>query len=153
MRGGAERLEMEEGEDMLDGEVAVIEVEILDGRLAAERPTTSARVAVQQVEGEKNLMMIQLTSSHYAFSLKRSNVIRSVDSFYQLSSLLKSHHPWLSVPPLPLRPSFWISSVRWRNQQLCAWLASLLAPPSSSQAELSTYFSRPPTLFQGSSRT
>ena len=37
---------------------------------------------------------------------------RSVDSFYQLSSLLKSHHPWLSVPPLPLRPSFWISSVR-----------------------------------------
>jgi len=129
MRGGAERLEMEEGEDMLDGEVAVVEVEILDGRLAAERPTTSARVAVQQVEGEKNLMMIQLTSSHYAFSLKRSNVIRSVDSFYQLSSLLKSHHPWLSVPPLPLRPSFWISSVRWRNQQLCAWLASLLVSP------------------------
>merc|ERR1712223_663339 len=85
-----ERLEMEEGEDMLDGEVAVVEVEILDGRLAAERPTTSARVAVQQVEGEKNLMMIQLTSSHYAFSLKRSNVIRSVDSFYQLSSLLVS---------------------------------------------------------------
>ena len=59
VRGGAERLEMEEGEDMLDGEVAVIEVEILDGRLAAEGPTTSARVAVQQVEGEKNLMMVR----------------------------------------------------------------------------------------------
>ena len=59
VRGGAERLEMEEGEDMLDGEVAVVEVEILDGRLAAERPTTPARVAVQQVEGEKNLMMVR----------------------------------------------------------------------------------------------
>ena len=59
VRGGAERLEMEEGEDMLDGEVAVVEVEILDGRLAAARPTTSARVAVQQVEGEKNLMMVR----------------------------------------------------------------------------------------------
>ena len=52
-------MEMEEGEDMLDGEVAVVEVEILDGRLAAERPTTSARVAGQQVEGEKNLMMVR----------------------------------------------------------------------------------------------
>merc|ERR1719242_819760 len=133
--GGAEKAEkvereqMEEGEELIDGEAAVMEVELTDGRLEAESATTSARLAVQQVEAEKHLVMVQLTSNHYAFSLKRSTVTRSVDSFYQLSSILKSHHPWLSVPSLPLRPSLWVSSFKWRNQQLCSWLASILASP------------------------
>ena len=60
---------------------------------------------------QQNLKLILLQ-----FDLKiihnNTMTFRSMDSFYQLSSLLKSHHPWLSVPPLPLRPSFWISSVR-----------------------------------------
>ena len=66
---------------------------------------------------QQNLKLILIQFNSKTIHNNTMN-FRSVDSFYQLSSLLKSHHPWLSVPPLPLRPSFWISSVRqvflWR---------------------------------------
>lgn len=30
------------------------------------------------------------------------------------------------MPSLPLRPTLWVSSIKWRNEQLAAFLASVL---------------------------
>ena len=56
-------------------------------RLDAELSPTTIRVS--PVEGERNMFYIRLKTSHYSFSIKNTCVVRSLQSFYQLRSILK----------------------------------------------------------------
>jgi len=121
-------------EEMIDEESAVVYVELIDGRMECENidevdsPAISqTRVSVETVQNEEHLVVIRLATQHHAFSLKRSKVTRNVRCFYQLQSGLKEHYPWLSIPGLPLRPSLWVSSIKWRNEQLANFLGFLIS--------------------------
>ena len=56
-------------------------------RLDAELSPTTIRVS--PVEGERNMFYVRLRTSHYSFSIKNTCVVRSLQSFYQLRSILK----------------------------------------------------------------
>lgn len=120
----------EEFEGMLGEDAAVVEVELQDGRMEEEEEgnnTIQARLSVEQMEEDSQLVMVRLSCNHYAFSLRRSTVTRTVSCFYGLQSILRSQNPWTSVPGLPFKANMWISSVRWRNQQLANFLAAVLS--------------------------
>lgn len=121
-------------EALLGEDIAVVYVELLDGSFENEdlvdwgTPSMSqTRISVEGIQDENQLVMIRLSTQHHAFSLKRSTVTRSIRCFYRLQSILKEHYPWSSVPGLPLRPTLWVSSIKWRNEQLANFLRTILS--------------------------
>jgi len=84
------------------------------------------RISVEQVPDD-TLVRIRLFTDHHGFSLRNSTVVRNVNDFYKLQSLLKQHSPWSSVPGLPLKPSLWVSSNAWRNEQLVTFLGLIVS--------------------------
>merc|ERR1712126_165095 len=82
-------LELAEAVDQIEG--ACLQVDIPDGRIKAEGSSHVSR-SVLRVEtfGDSNAnFSIRLSTSHYAFSLKRSCAVRSLASFYTLANILK----------------------------------------------------------------
>jgi len=103
-----------------------LQVEIPDGRLEEEDKASRSVLRVEGLEGDKFNLSIKLSTSHYAFSLKRSSTIRSIANFYTLAAILKDQHPVASLPSLPVRPLIYLCSYQSRNHQLATWLASIL---------------------------
>ena len=62
-------------------------IHVFNVRLDAEMSPTTIRVS--PVEGERNMFYVRLRTSHYSFSIKNTCVVRSLQSFYQLRSILK----------------------------------------------------------------
>eukprot|EP00092_Neocalanus_flemingeri_P041088 GFUD01044745.1.p1 GENE.GFUD01044745.1~~GFUD01044745.1.p1 ORF type:complete len:183 (+),score=58.34 GFUD01044745.1:75-551(+) len=91
---------------------------------ASVKPTF---ISVCPVPGDSQMFYIRLQSSHYSFSSDRSCIIRSVRSFYQVRSILKSHHPYLTMPSLPMLPSLWICSYHTISLQLVTFLSTVVA--------------------------
>jgi len=112
---------------------AITTVDIPDGRLEEEereegeetRTRTVLRLEPVQA-GEPSSFRIQFSSSHYAFSLKRSSTIRTISSFYTLAGILKTQHPYVSVPSLPVRPLIYLQGTRAQANQLASWLTGVL---------------------------
>jgi len=105
---------------------AVREIIIQDGRLDADELQQTSTLIVFPVLSERNLYCVKLQTSHYSFSISSSTVKRGLDSFYQLRSIIKDHHTYLTVPSLPLQPRLWVSSYKTISQALVTFLAELL---------------------------
>jgi len=106
-------------------EEATVCVDLMDGRLDRDAVSVT-RISVEQVPDD-TLVRIRLFTDHHGFSLRNSTVVRNVNDFYKLQSLLKQHSPWSSVPGLPLKPSLWVSSNAWRNEQLVTFLGLIVS--------------------------
>jgi len=108
--------------------VSVTVVDIPDGRIfvEGEEPRSRTVLRLEPFQGESTSFRIRLSTSHYAFSLKRSSTIRSISSFYSLCSILKSQHPYVSVSSLPVRPLIYLTSQLTQANQLASWLSSVL---------------------------
>ena len=76
---------------------------------------------------DKGMFYVRLRTRHYSFSIKSSCVTRSVNSFYQLRSILSKHHPYLSLPKLPLYPCTWVYNCPTLSDCLATFVAGLLA--------------------------
>ena len=70
-------------QEMLGAGAAVVEVELADGRMEEEGDTmdggpatTTTTLSLDKVEEDNQLVMVRLSSQHYAFSLSRSTVTR-----------------------------------------------------------------------------
>eukprot|EP00092_Neocalanus_flemingeri_P041087 GFUD01044744.1.p1 GENE.GFUD01044744.1~~GFUD01044744.1.p1 ORF type:complete len:211 (-),score=73.49 GFUD01044744.1:94-726(-) len=114
-----------EMEHCTDEHGATLLVSLGDGRMdASVQPTF---LSVCPVPGDSQLFYIRLQTSHYSFSIKKSCVARSGSSFYQLRSILKSHHPYLTMPSLPMLPSLWICSYHTISLQLVTFLSTVVA--------------------------
>ena len=84
---------------------ATVEISLVDGRYGCQcyfktltysilisrldSPGHPTLLSVCPVPGESHMFYIRLHSSHYSFSIKKSCVIRSSGSFYQLRRILK----------------------------------------------------------------
>merc|ERR1712083_962009 len=102
----------------------MVSIELEDGRLDVERSPTE--ISVCPVEGERNLFYVRLKTNHYSFSIKNTCVVRSLESFYQLRSILKNCHSYLTVPSLPLQPTLWVSSYQSISSSLAVFLSQVL---------------------------
>merc|ERR1711915_1094281 len=97
---------------------------IPDGRLNVKKSRTVLRV--EPVTGESTTCFcIKLSTSHYAFSLKRSVTVRTLSSFYTLANILKDQHPYVQVRSLPLRPWMYFQKKESQAHQLTEWLANI----------------------------
>jgi len=81
---------------------------------------------VYPVHGEKNIYYIRLRTTHYSFSIKSSCVTRSLDSFYQLRSMIQKHHTYLTIPSLPVQPSLWLSSYKTISTAIVTFVSEVL---------------------------
>jgi len=102
---------------------ATVTIQLEDGRLDAEMSPTT--IQVSPVEGERNMFYVRLRTSHYSFSIKNTCVVRSLQSFYQLRSILKTCHNYLTIPSLPLHASTWVSSYQSISSRLAEFLSQV----------------------------
>ncbi|XP_023340860.1 uncharacterized protein LOC111710902 isoform X1 [Eurytemora carolleeae] len=105
-----------------------VQVDIPDGRLSPDGGLKQSRTVlrIEPLDGEPSLFNVKLSTSHYAFSQKRSTTTRTISSFYTLASILKSQHPYVSIPSLPVRPLFYLYNPLGRAEQLTSWLSQVL---------------------------
>lgn len=111
-------------EELIGKDGSVVEVDIQDGRI--DTCGQGTYLGVDLVEEDPTLIRVRLRTDHYAFSIKKSCVTRTLGSFYQLQSTLKANHPYVQVPSLPLRPSMWLGSYKYRSEQLAVFLSMAL---------------------------
>jgi len=100
-------------------------IQLADGRM--DTPEKSSFLSIYPVPGDSQMFYIRLKTSHYSFSIKKSCVTRSCSSFYELRSILKSHHPQLTIPSLPMQPSLWVYSYNTISLSLATFLAGVMA--------------------------
>jgi len=103
---------------------ATVPVQIVDGRLNSV--AQASLVEVYPVPSDRSMYYVRLRTDHYSFSIRSSCVTRSPAMFYQFRSILRSHHPDLAIPRLPLQPALWVSSYQSVSLQLASFLAQLL---------------------------
>merc|ERR1711981_1559299 len=116
--------ELELDDDIADHGVS-LPIKLKDGRM--DKPEKSSLISISPVPGDSQMYYIRLKTSHYAFSIKRSCVTRTAGSFYQLRSILKSYHPHLTIPSLPLHASLLVYSFHTISLNLATFLAEVLA--------------------------
>jgi len=139
--GPNHQLDLDEEYEGLGG--VMVHVNIPDGRLCAEeihrrsrtvlrvdpldrtRPASTKAIAAG-VGRLDPAFSIKLSTSHYAFSLKRSSTIRTLSSFYVLGGILKHQNPDASLPGLPSRPLIFLHSSTSQAEQLATWLTAVL---------------------------
>jgi len=88
-----------------DDEVDTIEIVNPLGESQKE----NTRVSIRPLPGRRNEFTVDFSTRHYAFSCCRSQTVRSLESFYQLHTILKTCHLYADVPSLPLKPLLWVT--------------------------------------------
>ena len=84
------------------------ELNIEDGREpedAPDDPSTNnndedfnTSIKVRPSSGKKKTFLIELHTTHYAFSCKASSTARTLSEFYQLQNILKVNKSWIWIP-------------------------------------------------------
>ena len=62
-------------------------IEIVNPLVESQKENT--RVSIRPLPGRRNEFTVDFSTSHYAFSCCRSQTVRSLESFYQLHTILK----------------------------------------------------------------
>eukprot|EP00091_Calanus_sinicus_P020636 TRINITY_DN5755_c0_g1_i1.p1 TRINITY_DN5755_c0_g1~~TRINITY_DN5755_c0_g1_i1.p1 ORF type:complete len:131 (-),score=23.91 TRINITY_DN5755_c0_g1_i1:245-637(-) len=101
-----------------------LRLQLTDGRMS--QPSQASFLSISPVPGDSQMFYIRLKTSHYSFSIKNSCVTRSASSFYQIRTILKSHHPNLTIPSLPMLPSLYICSYHTISLALATFLSEVL---------------------------
>jgi len=99
-------------------------VRLYDGRMDVSQRCST--LSVMPVPSDSQMYYIRLQTNHYSFSIKRSCVTRNISSFYHLRSLLKSCHPYLTIPSLPLQASLLVYSYHAISTHLATFISELL---------------------------
>ena len=55
-------------------------------------------IKVRPSSGKKKTFLIELHTTHYAFSCKASSTARTLSEFYQLQNILKVNKSWIWIP-------------------------------------------------------
>jgi len=100
-------------------------IRLTDGRM--DMPQKDSTISICPVVGDSQMYYIRFNTNHYSFSIKRSCVTRNTTSFYQLRSILKTYHPYLTIPSLPLQASLLVYSYLTISSHLATFLAGVLA--------------------------
>eukprot|EP00092_Neocalanus_flemingeri_P027817 GFUD01030197.1.p1 GENE.GFUD01030197.1~~GFUD01030197.1.p1 ORF type:complete len:174 (+),score=39.57 GFUD01030197.1:37-522(+) len=111
-----------------------VQIDIEDGREPLDTPDGTAgvefdyntSVRVKPSPDKNRTFMIELGTTHYAFSCHKSCTTRTLDEFYQLQNILKNHHLYVSMPKLPLKIFLFISSKEYVSQELARFLFGVL---------------------------
>jgi len=109
-------------------------MKIEDGREAGDMPDDGISetqyntiVKVTESPEKRKTFLIELTTTHYAFSNKASSTARTITEFYQLQSILKENHLYAKVPSLPLKVKLFLSSHSYVSQELARFLFGALS--------------------------
>merc|ERR1712226_1121574 len=113
---------MEEAEEVKEGDVE-ISFQLEDVRM--DRESSLMVLKVSPISGQ-DVYLVKLTTAHHAFSLHGSVTCRTLADFYWLQKTLAAHHPYQSVPSLPLRPFVHLTSPARVAARLAAFLAAVL---------------------------
>ena len=113
-------------------------------RMAADQDWSPMQVQVWPVLGERSLYYIRLRTSHYSFCLRSSCVIRDINEFYQLRSILtvsenfpcpliiilvpylQTQNTYMTIPSLPLQPLLWVSSYKTISNAIATFLSEVM---------------------------
>ena len=97
-------------------------IEIVNPLVESQKENT--RVSIRPLPGRRNEFTVDFSTRHYAFSCCRSQTVRSLESFYQLHTILKvslrnilatfflffqTCHLYAAIPSLPLKPVLWVT--------------------------------------------
>lgn len=118
-------IDQHEMDQCTDQNGVTLQLQITDGRINC--PDQASFLSISPVPGDSRMFYIRLKTNHYSFSIKKSCVTRSASSFYQLRTILKSHHPHLTIPSLPMLPSLYICSYHTISLALATFLSGVLA--------------------------
>jgi hypothetical protein len=104
-----------------------VQVNIPDGRVLPDGSRQQSRTVlrIEPLVGRSEFV-VKFSTSHYAFTLKRSTTIRSIRSFYKLASILGDQHPNVRQPSLPMRPLLYMCNAIGRAETLTTWLSQIL---------------------------
>jgi len=105
-----------------DDEVDTIEIVNPLGESQKE----NTRVSIRPLPGRRNEFTVDFSTRHYAFSCCRSQTVRSLESFYQLHTILKTCHLYADVPSLPLKPLLWVTRSAAQAKELAVFLSQVL---------------------------
>merc|ERR1711962_1337460 len=97
----------------------------------------NTRVCIRPLVGKRNEFTIDFSTGHYAFSCQRSQTVRSLESFYQLHTILKvrSGHPQeilkachlhAALPSLPMKPLMWVARPSSQAKELAVYLSQVV---------------------------
>jgi len=86
----------------------------------------NTRVCIRPLVGKRNEFTIDFSTGHYAFSCQRSQTVRSLESFYQLHTILKACHLYAALPSLPMKPLLWVARPSSQAKELAVYLSQVV---------------------------
>jgi len=108
-----------------DGEEDEVDtIKIVNPPVESQKENT--RVSIRPLPGRRNEFTVDFSTRHYAFSCCRSQTVRSLESFYQLHTILKTCHLYAAIPSLPLKPILWVTRSASQAKELAVYLSQVL---------------------------
>ena len=86
-------LDIRDGRTVVGQDDKVDTIEIVNPLV--ESPKENTRVSIRPLPGRRNEFTVDFSTRHYAFSSCRSQTVRSLESFYQLHTILKVRMTYL----------------------------------------------------------